>query len=114
MKPAPIDYDTVREMLRTATPDRVLRFIGKSHPADIALLFKGLDSAEVRQLFDVLFSSRRAATTLKELPLEDKRTIGREIAKVQFGWPVGAPAVPRTGRRSLGGVVDMGGRRMEG
>jgi len=29
------------EMLRTATPDRVLRFIGKSHPADIALLFKG-------------------------------------------------------------------------
>ena len=70
MKPAPIDYDTVREMLRTATPDRVLRFIGKSHPADIALLFKGLDSSEVRQLFDVLFSSRRAAKTLKELPLE--------------------------------------------
>ena len=65
MKPAPIDYDTVREMLRTATPDRVLRFIGKSHPADIALLFKGLDSAEVRQLFDVLFSSRRAAKTLR-------------------------------------------------
>lgn len=70
MKPAPIDYDIVREMLRTATPDRVLRFIGKSHPADIALLFKGLDPAEVRQLFDVLFSSRRAAKTLKELPLE--------------------------------------------
>jgi len=42
MKPAPIDYDIVREMLRTATPDRILRFIGKSHPADIALLFKGL------------------------------------------------------------------------
>jgi len=70
MKPAPFDYDTVREMLRTATPDRVLCFIGKSHPADIALLFKGLDPAEVRQLFDVLFSSRRAAKTLKELPLE--------------------------------------------
>ena len=70
MKAAPIDYDTVREMLRTATPDRVLRFIGKSHPADIALLFKGLDPAEVRQLFDVLFSSRRAAKTLKELPPE--------------------------------------------
>src|SRR5678815_3746176 len=52
MKPAPIDYDTVREMLRTATPDRVLRFIGKSHPADIALLFKGLDSAEVRELIN--------------------------------------------------------------
>ena len=46
MKPTPIDYDTVREMLRTATPDRILRFIGKSHPADIALLFKGLEPAE--------------------------------------------------------------------
>lgn len=90
MKPAPIDYDTVREMLRTATPDRVLRFIGKSHPADIALLFKGLDSTEVRQLFDVLFSSRRAAKTLKELPLEllpdilaliDDEKVGRLIVR---------------------------------
>lgn len=90
MKPAPIDYDTVREMLRTATPDRVLRFIGKSHPADIALLFKGLDAAEVRQLFDVLFSSRRAAKTLKELPLEllpdilaliDDEKVGRLIVR---------------------------------
>ena len=35
---------------------------------------------------------------LKELPLEDKRTIGREIAKVQFGWPVGLPLC-----RALGG-----------
>ena len=90
MKPAPIDYDTVREMLRTATPDRVLRFIGKSHPADIALLFKGLEAAEIRQLFDILFSSRRAAKTLKELPPEllpdilaliDDEKIGRLIVR---------------------------------
>ena len=70
MKPSPIDYDIVREMLRTATPDRILRFIGKSHPADIALLFKGLQPSEVRQLFDILFSSRRADKMLKELPPE--------------------------------------------
>jgi magnesium transporter len=70
MKSTPIDYDTVREMLRTATPDRILRFIGKSHPADIALLFKGLDPTEVRQFFDILFSARRAAKTLTELPPE--------------------------------------------
>lgn len=70
MKPATIDYDTVREMLRTATPDRVLRLIGKSHPADIALLFRGLDPVEVRQLFEILFSARRAEKTLKELPPE--------------------------------------------
>jgi magnesium transporter len=70
MKAAPIDYDTVREMLRTATPDRVLRFIGKSHPADIALLFKELEPAEVRNLFEILFTARRAESTLKELPPE--------------------------------------------
>lgn len=68
MKPAPINYDTVRQMLRTATPDRILRFIGKCHPADIAPLFKGLEPTEVRQLFDILFSSRGADKTLKELP----------------------------------------------
>lgn len=28
---------------------------------------------------------------LNELPREDKRTIGRDIAKVQFGWPLGLP-----------------------
>ena len=28
---------------------------------------------------------------LKELSREDKRAIGRDIAKVQFGWPVGLP-----------------------
>jgi phage-related protein len=28
---------------------------------------------------------------LKELSREDKRTIGRDVAKLQFGWPVGLP-----------------------
>jgi phage-related protein len=28
---------------------------------------------------------------LSELPRNDRRTIGRDIAKVQFGWPVGLP-----------------------
>jgi phage-related protein len=28
---------------------------------------------------------------LRRLPLDDKRTVGRDIAKVQFGWPVGLP-----------------------
>ena len=28
---------------------------------------------------------------LDELSREDKRTIGRDIAKVQYGWPVGLP-----------------------
>jgi phage-related protein len=28
---------------------------------------------------------------LRALSHEDKKTIGRDIAKVQFGWPVGLP-----------------------
>src|SRR5262249_17174884 len=70
MKPAPIDHDTVRAMVRTATLGRFLRFIGQRHPADIALLFKGLEPPEIRQLFDILFSARRAEKALKELPPE--------------------------------------------
>jgi len=68
MKPPALNHETVRELIRTATPDRVLRVIGKSHPADIALLFKDLNATEVRLLFDLLFSARRVAKTLKELP----------------------------------------------
>jgi phage-related protein len=28
---------------------------------------------------------------LKGLSREDKRTVGRDMAKVQFGWPIGLP-----------------------
>jgi len=70
MKQPPLDYETLRAMIRTGAPDRLLRLIGKSHPADIAPLFKDLEPAEVRTLFDLLFSVRRAAKTLKELPPE--------------------------------------------
>ena len=28
---------------------------------------------------------------LSGLPRADKRTVGRDIAKVQFGWPIGLP-----------------------
>src|SRR5258706_217041 len=77
-------------MIRTGTPDRVLRLIGKSHPSDVAPLFKDLEPNEARLLFDVLFSTRKAAKTLKELPpdllsdilalIEDER-LARVIAR---------------------------------
>lgn len=35
---------------------------------------------------------------LSELPLDDRRTIGRDMMKVQFGWPIGLPLC-----RALGG-----------
>src|SRR4029453_14569681 len=72
------------------TPPGVLPFTEKTPPPDIALLFKGLEPAEVRQLFDVLFSSRRAEKTLKELPPEllpdilaliDDEKVGRLIVR---------------------------------
>ena len=28
---------------------------------------------------------------LSEMPRDDQRVIGRDIAKVQFGWPIGLP-----------------------
>jgi len=65
-----LNHEVVRELIRTATPDRVLRVIGRSHPADIALLFKDLEPAEVRKLFELLLSVRRVAKTLMELPPE--------------------------------------------
>jgi len=68
MQSQAINLEVVRELIRTATPDRVLRFIGRSHHADIAPLFKDLEPAEVRQLFELLLSVRRAGKTLMELP----------------------------------------------
>ena len=35
---------------------------------------------------------------LNELSRQDQRTIGRDIAKVQFGWPVGLPVCRPLGR----------------
>jgi phage-related protein len=35
---------------------------------------------------------------LTDLPLDDRRVIGRDMAKVQFGWPIGLPLCrPLTG-----------------
>jgi phage-related protein len=35
---------------------------------------------------------------LNELPRDDQRIIGRDIAKVQFGWPIGLPLCRPLGR----------------
>jgi len=48
---------------------------------------------------------------LKAMPVGDRQAVGRGIARVEFGWPIGMPAA-----RSLGGGlhevrVDLGGNR---
>jgi phage-related protein len=35
---------------------------------------------------------------LRTLPIEDRRTIGRDLAVVQYGWPVGMPLCRSLGR----------------
>nr|WP_294530973.1 hypothetical protein [uncultured Rhodopila sp.] len=35
---------------------------------------------------------------LNELPREDKRTIGLDIARVPFGWPIGLPVCRPMGK----------------
>ena len=40
---------------------------------------------------DRLEAASRCASGSNDLSRDDKRTIGRDIAKVQFGWPVGLP-----------------------
>jgi phage-related protein len=35
---------------------------------------------------------------LNELPREDQRVIGRDIARVQFGWPMGLPVCRPLGK----------------
>ena len=42
---------------------------------------------------------------LNELPREDKRIIGRDIAKVQFGWPIGLPLCRPLKWRLVGGAL---------
>ncbi len=34
---------------------------------------------------------------LKELPIEEKKSIGRDIATVQYEWPIGKPLVDNLG-----------------
>ena len=48
---------------------------------------------------------------LNELSRGDKRTIGRDIAKVQYGWPVGLPLCrPLSGGLCQEDTEDPGGR----
>ena len=42
---------------------------------------------------------------LNELPREDQRVIGRDIAKVQFGWPIGVAGLPSPQSGTLGGPL---------
>jgi phage-related protein len=37
---------------------------------------------------------------LRDLPFEDKKVVGRDVSRLQFGWPIGMPLV-----RKLQGTI---------
>ena len=53
---------------------------------------KGLSRLTVR-FFRETTGTEPVRDWLKALPMEEKREIGTDIRTVQFGWPIGMPAV---------------------
>jgi magnesium transporter len=58
----------IRKLLRSGATARVARLLQRIHPADVAELFSELSPPETKEFVDVLFTSRRAGATLRELP----------------------------------------------
>ncbi len=65
----------LRRLLTSGVTDRAERILARMHPADLAPLLGGLTPNEIQTVIDLLFSQRRAATTLKELPSEMLPTV---------------------------------------
>jgi hypothetical protein len=42
---------------------------------------------------------------LRSLDREDRRAIGLDLMRVQFGWPIGMPSCPKPERRIVGGTL---------
>ena len=84
-----LDHLDIRDLMRTGTTDRVLHLIARKHPADIAMLFKDLEPTEVVKLFDILYSTRRAVNTLKELPPELLREVLALIEDAKIARVIG-------------------------
>ena len=74
-----IHAEALRKLLRAGAWKRVERLTDKLHVADLAKLLPDLGPAELRSLFDILFSVHRAALTLRELPPDLLRLILEEL-----------------------------------
>ncbi len=59
--------DTVRKLIRRGASPNLSKVIGKSHPADIAHLFRYLDLKEQKILFNLIDNPETAAYVLSEL-----------------------------------------------
>ena len=85
--------DTVRKLIRRGASPNLTKVIGKSHPADIAHLFRYLDPKEQKILFNLIEDPETAAYVLSEvdhasgaLLLEqiDKETITEVLQEMPY------------------------------
>jgi magnesium transporter len=60
----------LRRLLKTGAHFRAEKLLERIHPADLGPLLSDLTPDEIRIVVDLLFKHRRAATMLRELPLE--------------------------------------------
>jgi len=60
----------LRRLLKTGAHFRAEKLLERIHPADLGPLLADLTPDEIRIVIDLLFKHRRAATMLRELPLE--------------------------------------------
>lgn len=67
----------------------------------------GKPSLEVR-FFKTNGGTEPVRDWLRELSEHDRKTIGKDIKTVQFGWPTGMPLVRKNGQWPLGSAYSFG------
>ncbi|MDY0061815.1 MAG: magnesium transporter [Myxococcota bacterium] len=60
--------NALRKLIHYGAVSRVARLLEKLHPADVAEVIPDLSPVETKQLMEVLFATRRAGVTFRELP----------------------------------------------
>ncbi|NLC71500.1 MAG: magnesium transporter [Desulfuromonadaceae bacterium] len=73
--------DTVRKLVRRGAYPNLTKVIDKTHPADIAALFRYLESKEQRVLFNLIENSETAAYVLSEIDHSTGARLLQEIDK---------------------------------
>ena len=73
--------DTVRKLVRRGAYPNLTKVIDKTHPADIAALFRYLEPKEQRVLFNLIENSETAAYVLSEIDHSNGARLLQEIDK---------------------------------
>jgi magnesium transporter len=65
--------DTIRRLIRRRATVNLLKIVGKTHAADLALVFKSLNAIDGRALFELLPDPETAADVLSEMEEDVRR-----------------------------------------